>query len=422
MNEIYNKSTYSVSEIKSIIQNHLYTSSGKLNAAITRRDWFKSSTFHNEVMHLTKSHDITFAGRLVLILNDFPICPHCNIRPLSYYNRILETCNHPDCIAKVINEKRLATMREKYGANVSPSIITKLQQLSNNRLKYKKSKCFSIKQLQLYYKIKQLAPDAILNDRVQLNGKELDIYIPSKRIAIEYHGIYWHSFNYVPTSKESRSHQEKHLLCKANGIQLLQVLSNQDQNKFLELVKSKLGIFEERIFARKCIIQDISKNDAYKFLNDYHLQGCKTKTFNHSYGMFYQNELVGVITLCKSRFKLNEIELHRMVFKHGIQVIGGVSKFVHHIKKQIGNFITYADAMIGGECYSKSGGKLLHLTEPNYWYVKMNGEIINRISAQKNKLKKLLGDNFSELLTEQENMLSNDYQIFFDAGNYKFEF
>ena len=92
------------------------------------------------------------------------------------------------------------------------------------------------------------------------------------------------------------------------------------------------------------------------------------------------------------------------------------------LKKQIGSFITYADAMIGGECYSKSGGKLLHLTEPNYWYVKMNGEIINRISAQKNKLKNLLGDNFSELLTEQENMLSNNYQIFFDAGNYKFEF
>ena len=37
-------------------------------------------------------------------------------------------------------------------------------------------------------------------------------------------------------------------------------------------------------------------------------------------------------------------------------------------------------------------------------------------------IKNLLGDNFSELLTEQENMLSNDYQIFFDAGNYKFEF
>ena len=47
----------------------------------------------------------------------------------------------------------------------------------------------SLEQLQLYYKIKQLAPDAILNDRVQLNGKELDIYIPSKRIAIEYIGI-----------------------------------------------------------------------------------------------------------------------------------------------------------------------------------------------------------------------------------------
>ena len=177
MNEIYNQSSYSISEIKSVIQNHLYTSSGKLNAAITRRDWFKSSTFYNEVIRLTESHDITFAGRLVLILNDFPICPHCNIRPLSYYNRILETCNDPECIAKVINEKRLKTMREKYGANVSPLTIEQLHQLSINRSKFKRTKQFSIKQLQLYHKIKQLAPDAILNDRIQLNGKELDILI-----------------------------------------------------------------------------------------------------------------------------------------------------------------------------------------------------------------------------------------------------
>lgn len=33
----------------------------------------------------------------------------------------------------------------------------------------------------------------IKNDRKVLDGKELDVYLPEKNLAIEFNGLYWHS-------------------------------------------------------------------------------------------------------------------------------------------------------------------------------------------------------------------------------------
>ena len=35
------------------------------------------------------------------------------------------------------------------------------------------------------------------NNTTILNGKELDIYIPSHNVAIEYDGLYWHSEQFI---------------------------------------------------------------------------------------------------------------------------------------------------------------------------------------------------------------------------------
>lgn len=44
----------------------------------------------------------------------------------------------------------------------------------------------------IYYYLKKHFPDAINGDRECLAGKELDIYIPSCKFAIEYDGQTWH--------------------------------------------------------------------------------------------------------------------------------------------------------------------------------------------------------------------------------------
>lgn len=407
--EQFNQASYSLEEIKSLISSNLFTSTDKINAAITRRDWFKSSTFYQEVLRLTEQHpDITFAGRLALILADSPICKYCNTRQLSYYNKILETCGNQECISKSVNQKQISSITSSDNA-IEHNAILRRSILQSKVGTYGK-------QYELFDTI--LKSTSIESDYIS----PTILKFPDNQIAVEYINLYQSTFDYVSTKEQRLSQQNKQIYYRTQGIQLLQVISTQDQTKFLELLKSKLGIFNQRIYARKCNIQVINKSIAQLFIEQYHMQGCKLKTFSNAYGMFYDNELLGVITICNSRFQKDEIELHRMAFKAGVQIVGGVSKFMSFLKQEIGSFVTYADAMIGGGSYIKAGGKLLHLTEPNYWYVKMNGTIVSRTSAQKHKLKDLLGSDYNELLTEQENMLTSGYSIFYDAGHYKFQF
>ena len=57
-------------------------------------------------------------------------------------------------------------------------------------------------------------------------------------------------------------------------------------------------------------------------------------------------------------------------------------------------------------------------TPPAYSYYKDNTKL-NRVSAQKHKLPKLLGDDFSPEKTEVENMVDNGWLQVYDCGNMK---
>lgn len=57
------------------------------------------------------------------------------------------------------------------------------------------------------------------NNRSILNGLELDIIIPSHRIAIEFNGAYWHSELF----KDKYYHQEKSLACADAGYRLIHI-------------------------------------------------------------------------------------------------------------------------------------------------------------------------------------------------------
>ncbi len=67
----------------------------------------------------------------------------------------------------------------------------------------------------IYYYLKKYFLDCVNGDRNILAGKELDIYIPSKRVAIEYDGETWHT--------SSNKDLEKSELCFKNKIKLFRV-------------------------------------------------------------------------------------------------------------------------------------------------------------------------------------------------------
>lgn len=143
--------------------------------------------------------------------------------------------------------------------------------------------------------------------------------------------------------------------------------------------------------------------------------------------MFYNNILVSVIGIGKSRYEKKTIhELHRFCNKSFTIINGCFSKLLSHARKNINfnSLISYIDCShYSGNGYEQIGFTFLSYTVPNYKYINKRTNLrITRETAQKHKLNKLLGNNFNPLLTEYENMINNDYLCLYDACNIKVKY
>ncbi len=259
--------------------------------------------------------------------------------------------------------------------------------------------------------------EIIENDRTILNPKELDIYIPEKKLAIEYNGSYWHSTEQV----SKNYHQEKSLQCKEKGVRLIHIFEwewVEKKDVIQSIIKSALGIYDKKLYARVCNVYPIMQETYRDFLEENHLQGAINSSIR--FGLFTESELVAVIGFGFNRFsKEKELELHRYCNKKNYQILGGFSKMLKH--SGITSFNTYVDiAHFSGMAYEKTGFKIIGKTEPNYKWVK-GDEHLNRLQCQKHKLHKLL-EVFDEKKTEIENMTANGYVQVFDSGNFKLHY
>lgn len=258
--------------------------------------------------------------------------------------------------------------------------------------------------------------EIIENSRKVIKGRELDIYLPEKKLAIEFNGTFYHSSKY----KDYRYHQEKTLACREQGIRLIHIFEHEwnfKREKVYNLLRSALGKFNHQVYARQCVVKELSTEEYKVFLEINHLNGSVNSFIR--YGLFYNDELVSVIGFGKSRFKRNEIELHRYCVKAGYRIVGGFSKLLKHSDQT--HFFSYVDlAHFDGKGYDALGFKLIGITNPSYVYIKKD-IVLNRLACQKHKLNTLL-DKFDPNLTEQQNMSMNGYYQVYDCGNLKLEY
>ena len=265
--------------------------------------------------------------------------------------------------------------------------------------------------------------DVMENDRKAIYPKELDVYIPSKNIAIEFDGLYWHD--------EIRTHDKnqqliKTNLCEEKGIDLIHVFED-DWRDRQEIVKSmicsRLGIYDKKIFARKCEIKEIELSVAKIFFNENHLQGFAKG--NVYLGLFYEDELVQAIIINKKGFHDGNVELTRMVTKLNTQVIGGFSKLIYYAckKYEILEMVSYVNrAWFNGKGYISSGFEVIGENVPSYYYV-VGGNRIHKSHFRKDKIKSMYDKGllkfYDENKSEHENMLENKIYRIYDCGTIK---
>lgn len=277
---------------------------------------------------------------------------------------------------------------------------------------------------QLFDFLTSILNNEIINrrDRTLLNGKELDFYIPNKKIAIELNGLYWHSE--LSGKIQKQYHLYKTKSCIFHAVHLIHIFETEWINK-QEIVKSiicnLLNLTKIKIYARNCEIKEISKEEKDEFLESNHIQGKDIS--NVKLGLFYNNELISLMTFCKSRFdKKYEYEMSRYCNKINTSVVGGASKlFSYFINTYSPNsIVSYSDRRyFDGNIYQKLGFSFNSFTNPSYYYiVNKYKSLFNRMHFQKHKLKNLL-TTFNPLLTEWKNMQLNGFDRIWDCGHSK---
>ena len=257
----------------------------------------------------------------------------------------------------------------------------------------------------------------IKNDRTVIKPKELDLYFPEKKLAVEFDGIYWHN--------GSAKSLEKYELCKKLGIRMLNIFEHEySESKIKSIIKTALNEQSEHIvYARKCEVREVKENDYKKFTIENHIQNYAYATI--IYGLYYNNELVQIMSFSKPRFnKKYEWEIIRECSKCEYSIVGGKERLWKHFLREHNpvSVISYCDKrFFTGESYLRLGFSLIGESKPSYFYANKT-HVLSRYSCQKHKLLKLLGDKYDDSLTEKENMLRAGYFQLFDFGQFIFSY
>lgn len=243
--------------------------------------------------------------------------------------------------------------------------------------------------------IKEIVSDVQTNKRI---GKyEFDIMIPSKHLAIECNGVYWHSELY----KGKMYHYDKKIVAESNGLSLVQIWEDEWNNPsqreiIISRLKSKLGL-ARKVYARECKVDyDVHLAEAKRFLNENHLYG-STQSAEIAIGLLYDNEIVMLATFGKPRKLMSKksessYELLRLCTKKGMTVVGGFSKIMKHFgmshNESVYSYVDLCWSDIDNKGYKNAGFAYDSYTGPTYYWM-ISGKRYNRLQFTKDRLAKL---------------------------------
>lgn len=260
-----------------------------------------------------------------------------------------------------------------------------------------------------------------------LNGKEIDIYVPSLRLGIEYNGSAFHASEGGVYNNKSRTyHQEKFIEAKKLGIHLISIFDfawKNNQEK-IRAYLTDLIVPPKKIFARKCELKEVEKFIAKDFTDKYHLQG-SARLQEINYGLYCDNELLSVMSFGKPRYKQESdvYELQRYCVKSGYTILGGAERLFKHFIMDYSpsKIISYSDNnYFDGSIYPRLGFTFIKYTDPDYYWVKSSDlEVLPRYKCQPKLLKTKYPDLYEKAVGGKENFIMTHLGYFkvYGCGN-----
>lgn len=265
------------------------------------------------------------------------------------------------------------------------------------------------------------------SDRKILNGQEIDIYIPSLRVGIEYNGNLWHSDKY---DKDCNYHLNRTKACENKGIHLIQIFEDEYHlqkditvSKILHLLNKCKG---DKIPARKCVIKEILRYEAEDFLNKNHIQGFSNATIY--LGAYYKDRLIAVMTFLEESHLMWNLNRFASDIDNICQGIG--SKMFSFFRKNY-EFVevkSFADrrwmSPLTRNIYDMMNFKISEFVKPNYSYYNPRMNRYKRFHKfgfrKKNLLKKYPNSGLTPNMTESEMTRKLGFMRIWDCGLIKY--
>lgn len=251
-----------------------------------------------------------------------------------------------------------------------------------------------------------------------LENRSYDFKIDN--ILIEINPYATHNVTWSPFSEkviDKKYHYEKSILAKKYNYRCIHIFDWDNMDKIISLLKNR-----EIVYARKCEIREVSKEDAIEFINKHHLQNYAKDTVR--VGLYYNNDLVSIMTFNKPRYNKNyEYEIIRYCSSHN--VIGGAKKlFKYFINKyNVVSVITYCDfSKFSGVVYEDLGFKQVNLSIGKHWLnTKTFRHITDNLLRQRGA-DQLLETNKGKYTSNKDIMIDNNYVEIYDAGQNTYVF
>ncbi len=267
-----------------------------------------------------------------------------------------------------------------------------------------------------------------VNDRGVIAPYELDIWMPERKLAVEYCGLYWHGEELK--GKEARSaHLRKWKLCQELGIRLVTIFEDEWLSKRTVVegfLKSIVGAPSQRVGARKLTVCEVRAPEARTFLTN-HLQG-----YSRGLALGLQNdgkELLAVAVFARpnasrSRKATEGVwELSRYCVHPQYKVMGGLGKLIAAFRKvhpEATILLSYSDNRWSeGGIYKALGFELKAANPPSYWYFKAHtqGPRFHRFKYRKSEAVRMFGG----AGTEWDINSANGLDRIWDCGSMRWE-
>ena len=235
------------------------------------------------------------------------------------------------------------------------------------------------------------------------SGRELDIYIPSRNLAIEYNGLIWHSELFGKTKTYHKSKMDE---CNSLGIRLITIFEDEYLNhkdicysKLISVLSADNSL--DKVDGRKCEIRPLEAKKSAIFHDLNHIQGKCNATVH--YGAFYKEELVSVMSFLRTSGDEWELVRFSSDINKRCRGVGG-KLFKYFLRENKPSMVkSFADlrwsSIEGGNIYEKLGFVLDGKTSPSYTYVSGKRRI-HKFNFRKELLSKRYG--FDMSLTEKE--------------------